>query len=483
MTDVAPRSIWSGRLLAVTVANLTVVALAAFDGLAIIAALPSITEDLGDVALVPWVITSFLATSAVAGVTAGPVIDAIGVRRTFRATGLWFLFTSLGVALAPNMEVLIVARSLQGIGGGLVISVTLAAIGLAYDARLRPAAFAANSLVWGGMGCGGPVIVALLLAYGSWRLVFLVQLPLTAIALLMGWRALPSTRKRPTRIDLDWTGVGLLSGLVAASLVGVAQMAERPLFGLVAIGVAAVFGTLTWQRGLQAEPIVRREHLTRFPLRRIHFTSGLVLIAGLAADNYLPLFVQTTHGWSESSAAFSLVFLTVGWTAGAVITSRLLRRFQQHEVILAGSILLGPSIACSAAAAGLDWPIGWLFAAFLSIGLSIGLISTGGLTLLQSSSDESEMGRTNSAHQFVRTLCITYGVAIGGAILLFVVDRQTGDVEAVRNLLAGEEGTVTAGTADAIGDGFIWIHVFSGLAALLCLSAAVTLWRLRRRKV
>ncbi|GIR37521.1 MAG: hypothetical protein CM15mP49_29060 [Actinomycetota bacterium] len=65
---------------------------------------------------------------------------------------------------------------------------------------------------------------------------------------------------------------------------------------------------------------------------------------------------------------------------------------------------------------------------YFLIGASIGFISTSGLTLLQSSSTPEEMGRTNSAHQFLRTLAITYGVAIGGAILLSVVKARTGDV-------------------------------------------------------
>ena len=137
------QSIWRPPYVTVTVANLTVVALVAFDGLAIVAALPSITDDLGDVALVPWVITGFLATSAIAGLAAGPVIDAVGVRRTFRVTGVWFLITSVLVAVAPNMETLVAARVLQGFGGGLVIAVALAAVGLAYPVALRPRAFAA----------------------------------------------------------------------------------------------------------------------------------------------------------------------------------------------------------------------------------------------------------------------------------------------------------------------------------------------------
>ena len=80
--------IWSVGYLPVTLANLTIVAIAAFDGLALVAALPSIADDLGGVALLPWVITAYLATSAVAGITAGSIIDAVGVRRTFRAAGM-----------------------------------------------------------------------------------------------------------------------------------------------------------------------------------------------------------------------------------------------------------------------------------------------------------------------------------------------------------------------------------------------------------
>ena len=94
--------------------------------MALVAALPAIADDLGGVALLPWVITAFLATSAVAGIVAGPIIDGIGVRRTFRITGIWFLSSSAAAAVAPTMTLLVVARALQGIGGGLVISVALA---------------------------------------------------------------------------------------------------------------------------------------------------------------------------------------------------------------------------------------------------------------------------------------------------------------------------------------------------------------------
>ncbi|WP_395161151.1 MFS transporter [Ilumatobacter sp.] len=474
----ATGGIWSPNYLPVTLANLTIVAIAAFDGLALVAALPSIADDLGGVALLPWVITAYLATSAVAGIMAGPIIDAVGVRRTFRATGVWFLFASAAAAAAPNMELLVAARALQGIGGGLVISVALTAVGLAYPQRLRARAFAANSMVWGTLGFGGPVITAGLLAVAGWRMIFVIQLPITALALAAGWRTLPSTRNKPQRIVMDGRGIALIVGLVAASLFAVAQVGVR--WPLAAVGAAAAiaFGRAFWTNSGRTDgPLVSRIHITRFPLKRIHLTAGLVLIAGLAADNYLPLYMQTTRGRSESFAAFSVLFLTVGWSSAAFLVSRLLERWRETDAILLGSILMIPAVIWAGVGVALTWPIPVIFGAFYVMGAAIGFVSTAGLTLLQASADDSEMGRVNSAHQFIRTIGITYGVAVGGAILLFVVGHRIGDVEVVRDVLGGEDVVASGPTLDAIRDGLVWVLVFSGVAALGCLAAAMALWR------
>jgi predicted MFS family arabinose efflux permease len=204
----------------------------------------------------------------------------------------------------------------------------------------------------------------------------------------------------------------------------------------------------------------------------VHLTSGLVLMAGLATDNYLPLYVQTTRGRSEAFAAFSLMFLTVGWTTGSVLFSRVLYRWREADVILLGGTLIVPSTALAGLAIALDWPLWVVFAGFLLVGLSIGFVSTAGLTLLQASSGESEMGRVNAAHQFIRTLCITYGVALGGAILLLVVDRRVGDIDTVRDVLAGKDVQLGQETASAIGAGLAWTTLVAVGVAIGCFVAA-----------
>ena len=283
---------------------------------------------------------------------------------------------------------------------------------------------------------------------------------------------------------MDGPGIAIIVVLVGSSLVAVSEVGAR--WWLVAVGAALSVAAVVafWRHIGRAEhPLVDRTHLTRFPLRRIHVTSGLALVAGLSADNYLPLYVQTTRGRSESFAAFSVMFLTVGWTAAAFVVSRLLERRHESDMIFTGSLLMIPAVATAGFGVALTWPLPMIFAAFFAMGASIGLITTSGLTLLQSSAAGSEMGRVNAAHQFIRTICITYGVAAGGAILLLVVDRRVGDVEAVRDVLRGEGAIMSGSTLDAIRDGLVWVHVFSATVGFACIAGAVTLWRIVRNRV
>ena len=476
-------SIWSRVYLRITVANLTIAAVVGFGGLSLVAALSTIAEDLGQVALLPWVFTGYFATSAIAVVVAGPVIDAVGVRRTFRFTGIWLLLFTAAAAAAPSMPMLVLARTLQGFGEGLAFAVSTATIGLAYPHKLRPRAFAAQSVMFGAMGLGGPALAGIMLALGGWRIVFVVQLPLIMIALATGWVTLPTTRDRPARIQTDWRGTGLLVLLIVCSLTAVSQVGVRWWAVAAAMAATAVVARMYWRHsGRVDEPVLAREHLTRFPLMWIHATSGLAIFIAIASDNFLPLYVQTARGRSVEFAAFTLVFLAVGWTAGSLAYSRLLNDWRESEVIRLGCRLLFPSLVLAGTTVALvSWPLPVLFGALTFIGVSLGLVSTAGLTLLQANGEQAEMGRLSAAHEFVRQLGIMYGVALAGAILLLVVDLQVGDVEAVREVIAGQDVVLAAKTNDAIRHGVTWVYAVTGTIAVGCLLVGRSLVRRTRR--
>ena len=473
--------IWSAAYAQMTFAFLTVIALVAFGGLSVVAALSSIAEDLGQVGLLPWVITGYLAAASISVILAGPVIDAIGVRRTFRITGIWFFLSSAAAAAAPSMPLLITARSAQGFGGGLVFAVALSAIGLGYPHELRPRAFAAQSIVWGTLGLGSPAIAGALLALGGWRIIFLVQLPLAALALTAGWNRLPTTRERPARIQTDWVGSGLLAALIITSLAAVNQIGVRWAVVAVALGLTALIAAAYWRHsGRAPTPVLSRGHITRFPLRWVHVTSGLVMTVALGLDTYLPLYVQTTRGRSVEFAAFSLLYVTGGWTTGSLIYSRLLTKRRESDSVLLGSLTIIPATAGAGLSIALDWPLIVLFLSLGLVGISVGMSTTAGLTLIQASSAPEEMGRVTAAHQFVRQLSITYGVALAGAILFLVVDLRVGDIDSVRDVISGEEIALGTETRDAIGEGLAWISVATAVLAVVALATAVSLSRRTR---
>ena len=104
------------------------------------------------------------------------------------------------------METLILARTVQGMGGGLVVAVALAAVGVTFPEHLRSRAFAANSTVWGVMSFAGPALAAALVRTPlGWRAVFAVNIPLTLFAAFIGWNRLPGNareRRCPSTFDL-----------------------------------------------------------------------------------------------------------------------------------------------------------------------------------------------------------------------------------------------------------------------------------------
>lgn len=467
-------TIWRRDVRGVTVANLLVISLAAFDGLALVGALPSITEDLGDVSRSPWVLTAYLGVGSVAGLAAGPVIDAVGVRRTFRVTVLWFLVTTAGVGAAPSMDALIAIRVLQGLGGGLLIAVALSSVALAYPTNLRPRALAANSVMWGTMGFGGPAVVGAVLAVAPWRWVFFAQLPLIAIGAIVGWRRLPSTRDRPTAVNTDWSGLAMLTVTVFSLLVGAAALGTSWPIATVGIALSGSAAFVYWRHSGRAdEPVVERRHIVGRPFGPLHLIVALVLSAGLT-DAYLPLYAQGARGWSEAGAAFTVVFLTVGWTTAAVSMSRLLDRWTPMFGMAVGASIMPVATSAAATLLWIDAPMWAILAVYYCIGLSLGATTNAGWSLLQSQAASSEAGRSNAAHQFVRTFAITCALAVAGSVLLYVVQRRVGDVEVVRDLLAGDEVAVGGDTAAAIADGLATVLTLSIVAGAL---ASTIAWR------
>lgn len=429
-----PSRVLSRELLPASIAVFATAALASFQALGLSAALPEIAGDLGDIELLPWVITAYLLTSSLATVVAGPFIDSVGVSRMFRIAVIVFAASGFAAGFSTSMPMLVGLRALQGIGGGLVISTGTAAISLVYPSHLVSRAFAANATVWGVMGVAGPAVAAAMLTFLSWHWVLFINLPLGVIALFAGWRIFPGPYGvREGRIDV--IGVVLVAALTIATLFAVDSLSLQSLYWLGGAALATVLYVIHARR--TRHPLVRLEHIVPQPYRGLAMSTAFMLMGTMAMSDYIPLFVRAGRGASSAVTAWSVLPLTVGWTTGATLSSRLGDRHSESWVMLLGFMINIPALALGWVAVTLDAAIPLTFLVFFAAGVGVGMSTNAALTLLRALTDPSKMGRVGAAHLFARNQGFTFGAAVGGAVLLLLISNTLGDLSLVRDLLAG----------------------------------------------
>jgi len=466
---------------ALTVSVMATIAIVAYNNLGVSAALPEIGNDLGDVALLPWTISAELLTAGVAVLAAGPLVDSLGARRVFRWSVVGFAMTSTLCGLAPSMAALVAARALQGVAAGMLLTATMAAIGVSYEAAARARVFAWNSTVWGVTSVAGPSIAALMVAVANWRGVFFFSVPVSLVAAVLAWNALPGPADETDAAPADARGIAIIAVIASAGL----AVAEGSVLTLGLGSVVVVLGLVAYRTHASrvANPVVRPHHLLANRFRSVHTTSLLAVGGSLGFHAFLPVYLRGVRGMSATAAAFSVVYLSVGWTSGAIISTRLQDHLVREKVVLIGSYFLASGLPLTAVMVFTKAPMPGLVASLVITGLGVGSMSTTGINVLQERALVTEMGRLNAAHQFMRTMSITYGVGVAGAVILTTVNRRTGDVEAVRELLGGDSEMVGADVAVALAAGFEYALLVSCLAAAAAIPAALHLVRSRDEAV
>ena len=474
VTRASAPGLFGPRYRAVAISLVAAVAMASYNNLSVTAALPDIGDDLGRVALLPWVVTVELVAAAIAVLAVGPFIDGAGARRAFRLTVVAFLVTSAMCLAAPAMELLVAARVLQGLATGALIGTAITCIGLVFDNDVRPWAYALTSSVWGLMGIGGPAVAAVLVSTLGWRAVFAVNLPVGAVAAAVGWSRLPS-EARAAAEPLDRRGLLIISALTVALLFAASDLQWYSAV-LVAAGALLVALYVRHTRG-HPWPVVRLSHLTERRWRHIHAVAVMAVSGGTGASVYLPLYLKAGRGFSVAFAAFAVVWPTLGWSTAAWVSGKLQQLVRAQTVTLIGSTIMASGAVAVALAAAVEAPVEWLLAASTCVGWGVGTISTSSMALLQSRADAPEMGRVSSAHHFIRSLGFAYGAAVAGLVLFWVVERRTGDAEMVRGLLSDTESAVDSSVAAALASGYTWSLVVMAVFSALTVPAALALVR------
>jgi EmrB/QacA subfamily drug resistance transporter len=270
-------------------------------------ALPHIGEDLeAELAGLQWTLNGYLLTLAALILLGGSLGDRYGRRRVFEVGVIWFTVASLLCAAAPTVELLVVARILQGVGGALLTPGSLAIIESSFQPADRARAIGAWSALSGVAAAVGPLVGGYLVDAVTWRAIFLLNVPLGALVVYLSRRHIPETRDPSASGPLDLPGSLLAVVALGGTTFGLIQAPESGLGSLLvvaslAIGVAAGVAFIGTERR-SARPMLPLEVFASRQFTSANVVTFVVYAALGGVFFLLVAFLQVALGYSALAA-------------------------------------------------------------------------------------------------------------------------------------------------------------------------------------
>jgi EmrB/QacA subfamily drug resistance transporter len=457
--------------------------LAALDQTVVATALPQIVTDLHGFDELSWVVSAFLVAATVTVPLYGKLSDLYGRRRMFVVSISIFLVGSALCGAAQSMGQLIAFRALQGVGAGGLLPLAQAAIADLFSPRERGRYQGYIGSMWATAAVAGPLLGGSLTDAASWRWIFLINLPLGAIALFVVLR----TMRAPAEVRshrIDYAGAVVLSVAITCLLLACTwggttyPWGSAPVLatGLGGLALAAVFVAI--ERRVE-EPLLPLS-LFRERVFSVSTAGGFVVGAIIfAVSIYVPVFSQGVQRVSATSSGVILIPFSLGWVTAATVTGQLISRTGRYRPFpIAGSLFICTGLTLLAL---LDrgWSPGSVAAILVVIGLGMGMTFQPYVIATQNAVEVSTLGIATATIQFFRSMGGSLAVAALGTLL---ANRLAGDLQArlgtgaarvdTDRLLgggasvpAGPSGGVQAALADALHVVFV-ASVPLGLIAL-----------------
>jgi EmrB/QacA subfamily drug resistance transporter len=483
------------KTLAVLAISLVVIGL---DNTILNVALPSLQKEFdASTSTLQWMVDAYMLVFAALLLTMGTLGDKFGRKRALQTGLALFGGASLAVLFVETSNQLIAVRSVMGIGGALMMPATLSIISNVFPREERAKAIG----IWAAMasiGIGlGPLFGGLLLEAFDWSSVFLLNVPIAAVALALGFRYVPESRDpQPGRFDL--LGVGLSIATLVSLVYGIIEAPEvgwTDAQTLGCMGLAVMFGSafVAWELHVK-EPML---NLTFFRDPRFSVASMGISLASFALFGAIfatTQFLQDAMGYSALEAGAAMVPVALGLVVGAGTAIKAVERLGSANVVTAGLVGVGTLLA-TALLWTADMPYLPLGLWFFGLSMSMGWIMGPATSSVMGSVPEQKSGVASAMNDVTRQVAGALGTAVIGSLITSLYASQLGDAttglpastqaaaedsvgaaHAIASSLPVTEGAKLADSAslafaDALGIGFAVGAVFAFVAA-----AAVKRW-------
>lgn len=416
----------------------------------------SLDASAGDVL---WVINIYTLTLAALLLPVGAIGDRWG-RRPVLLSGLGiFAVATLAAALAPSVEVMIVARALSGVGAAMVMPVTLSVITTSFPPEERGQAIG----LWAGFSGAGAIIgiwmSAAMVDLLSWRWLYSAPLLMIVASAVLAYIAVPNSRERARGFDM--VGSILSAVAIGGMVFGIHEGPEEGWTAPIALcpvlaGFVALIAFVWWERRTD-DPLL---DVSAFTDRRL--ASGTVTITLHTAVMFgvflvqFP-FLQTVFGWSALFSAFAMMPLAgTMMPTSALLAPRVSRRFGRRVAMLLGMTFAAVGLCVLATLVSVDngyWPI---FFGLVALGAGSGILITPATDAITDSLPGDKQGVASALNDTSRELGGAIGVALLGSILTAgYTSSVTRFAETLSPSLAGpveEDYFVALGVAQEISE-------------------------------
>ncbi|CDX33036.1 Membrane transporter [Mesorhizobium plurifarium] len=397
--------------------------LAALDQTIVAPALPTIARALGNAEYLPWIVTGYLLTATAMAPLYGKISDVYGRRRVVYAAVLIFLLGSVVSALAPNMLVLVLGRSIQGAGGGGLWALAQIIIGDLVPPRERARYVAWIAVTWAVASIAGPVLGGTFAEHLHWSLIFWINLPLGFAAMAIINNPLKKLPILAKTHRIDCLGALLLISATALLLLALNWGGSTyPWFSretLSLVACSALLWSLFAARLVKApEPLISLEVLSNPIVLAGTLSMFLLQAASIGISVYLPIYLQAILGLSVSESGTVMLGLLLGTVAGATFSGRMIPRLTHYKrIAMAGMVL---AIACLGALSIVAEGASILEVEILTtlIGLGSGTTFPVSTVSVQNAVDRAHLGVATGVLTFLRSLGAALGVAVLGAVAM-----------------------------------------------------------------
>ncbi|VVE23498.1 MFS transporter [Pandoraea iniqua] len=411
--------------------------------------LPSIVREIGGLDLYSWNTTLFVVASILGSVFASKLFTSLGPRTAYVTALIGFSAGTIVCAAAPTMAWMLAGRTLQGFGGGILLSLSYALIRVVFAPPLWSRAMGLVSGMWGVATLCGPAVGGVFAQFGHWRWAFWSLLPVVVgLALIIraqvpaGRASQASGSAEATQADenhaLPWFKVMLLSASVVA--ISLAAVVSSHLMAAAWVIVGLVLAWWLAQRERSARHAVPRllptgAYSMRTRLGALYAAMSLLGIA-TTSEIYIPYFLQTLHGQTPFAAGYLAALMAAGWSIGSMTSAG------RHGKAAEQRVRLGPVIVTLGMLA-LAWllPQAALFetatgvtslcVALFAVGVGVGMGWPHLLTRVMTAARPGEAHLASASITTVQLYSMALGSALAGLVanLAGLADGQYADVQ------------------------------------------------------